>query len=133
MNEKIKALTGVGLGGLFVLFAMHGKAFLDALLGFPTLIRAYSSVLPLGVWSSVLALVVAMGAWGFALHWLPRTKQGKAPHLAAETIALCVAVAVTVGQQWAGKPGDLLLALWMGVAAGFLAPYLGKCIAKVAA
>lgn len=133
MNDtKIKTLTVTGLLGVIVAFATYGKPLADALMGFVPFLKALSSTLPFGVWSAILALLVAMGAWAYALHWLPRAKDGKEPHLAAETIALVVAIAVTVAQQWGGNSGDILLAIDMGAVAGFLAPYIGKIIVKFA-
>lgn len=128
MNDKIKALTGLSVGGFIALLALHGKALVDALMGFPLLVQAWSAALPMGVWSALLALALGLGAWSFCLHWLPNDHRGRRPELAAETMALLVAVAVTVLQQWGGTRGEVLTALWMGVAAGFLAPYLGKAI-----
>lgn len=133
MNDRIKALTGLTFGGLLVLLAANGKALIEAAASVPALIQAWSSVLPLGVWSTLLACFVAMGAWGFCLHWLPNTKDGRRPHFAAETMALAVAVGVTVGQKWGAPRGELLMAIWMGLAAGFSAPYLGKAIASLVA
>lgn len=126
MNRQIKALTGLSFGGLVVLFAVNGKALFEALLGFPLLVQAWAAALPMGLWSSLLALCVAMGVCTFVLHWLPPTKDGRKPHFAAETMALVVAVMVTVGQAWQGSAGEILTALWLGVAAGLLAPYLAK-------
>lgn len=128
MNDRLKTMFGVGFAGFIALFALHGKAFVEALMGLPALVQAWSVALPMGVWSVLLALVVSMGVWAFCLHWLPDTKDGRRANFGAETMAILVAIAVTVGQQWSGNRGQLLSAIWMGMAAGFAAPYLAKCI-----
>lgn len=131
VNDKLKGLFGIGVAGFIALFALHGKAFLDALAGFPTLVQAWASGLPLGLWSALLALSVAMGVWGYVLHWLPVSKCGKPPEFAASTSALLVALAVMLGQEWVGgrkSASGLLTALWMGAMVGFLAPWLGQGI-----
>lgn len=116
--------------------AMHGKGAIDALAGVPVLLQAWASGLPLGIWSFLLSLSLATLVWATAISKLPETRCGKQPHFSADTISLLVAVTVTVTQQFfaaeIGK-GKLLNALWLGLIAGLLAPYIGNAIRAVAA
>jgi hypothetical protein len=128
MNDKLKTWLGIGIPGLAVLIAMYGKPFLEVMASVPALAAAWSSQLPLGLGSVFLALAVSMAAWAYAIHWLPDTKDGQRPQFAAATIAVLVAIAVTVAQQWGGKPSAVLNAVWMGFTAGVVAPWLANGI-----
>lgn len=131
MNAKLKSLFGVGFAGFIALFALHGKAFIDALAGFPGLFSAWSAGLPLGVWSTLLAVAIATGAWAFLMRWLPKAPAGHPPGLAADTMSILVGIAVTTAQQFVAedvRAGAVLNAIWMGIAAGFLAQYLGRVL-----
>lgn len=138
MNDRFRALTGVSLAAAFVLVAGNGKAFGEALLSFPVLVSAWSAVLPAGTWSAVLAMLVATGTWSFCMRWLPPGRGGHPPDFASHVIAILIAIAVTVGQVTLGSPGPaepgvLLQALWMGIAAGFMAPLAGLAMRSVIA
>ena len=138
MNDRFRAIFGVSFAGALLLIAGNGKAFFEALAGFPALVSAWSSVLPAGTWSAMLALVVATGAWSFSQRFLPPRANGRAPDFASHTIALLIAVAITIAQVTYGTPGkstagEILQAMWMGVAAGFGAPYLGMGLSAVLA
>lgn len=126
MNDKIKSITGLSLAGLFALIALQGKPFLEALAGFPGLLRAWSSSLPLGAWSFILALGVGMGAWSFAIHYLPHDKNDKPAKFMADTVSIGVGVVVVLSQSWGRPAGEVLNSMWVGLLAGLAAPYLAN-------
>jgi hypothetical protein len=133
MNDRFLKLTGISFAGFLVLLAVNGKALTDAMMGFPALVQAWSAVLPLGVWSAVLALVVAVGAWAFAMRYLHPRPDGRSPQLGADIVAILMGIAVTVTQASGGgaNAGRLLSAMWMGCAVGFLAPVVARMIASI--
>ncbi|MDQ8050706.1 hypothetical protein [Luteibacter sp.] len=116
------------IGSIASALAMHGKASLEALAGVPVLLQAWASGLPLGIWSFLLSLALSTLVWSTAIVKLPASRDGRQPHFSADTLALILALLVTVTQQWfAGHgQGQLLSALWIGLIAGLLAPYLGR-------
>lgn len=122
---KLKVIFAV-LAPFVVLWATYGKQFTDALASVPSLAKAWSSQLPFGVGSVMFGLIVSMAAWAFCIHWLPDTKDRQRPQFAAASIAIAVAVMVTVGQQWGGSPGAILNAVWLGFTAGVAAPWLAN-------
>lgn len=131
MNDRFLKATGVSFAAFIVLVAVNGKAFVDAMLGFPALVQAWSAALPMGVWSAVLALCIAVGAWGFAMRYLHPRPDGSSPQLGADVIAILMGIAVTVSQATGQSSGTLLNAIWMGCAAGFLAPVIARGISSV--
>ncbi len=130
MNDRFLKTFGMSLGAFLVLFAANGKAFTDALLGFPALVVAWTAALPLGVWSSLLALVVAMGGWAFAMKYLRPRPDGRAPQFAADLVSVFLGIAVTITQVIGQPAGTVLQAMWMGVAVGFLAPTICRGISS---
>jgi hypothetical protein len=133
MNDRFLKATGLSVGAFVILIAANGRAFFDALAGFPALIQAWSAALPLGVWSALLALLLAMLAWGFALRYLHPRPDGRSPQLGADVLSILMAIAVTVSQV-VGQPAAVLLqAMWMGAAAGFLAPVLCRMVSSIKA
>jgi hypothetical protein len=134
MNDRFLKLTGISFAGFLVLLAVNGRPLADALMGFPPLVSAWAAVLPLGVWSALLALVIAVGAWGFAMRYLHPRPDGLPPQLGADVVAIGMGIAVTVSQASGAQAtaGQLLQAMWMGCAVGFLAPVVARMIASVA-
>lgn len=118
------------IGTALSALAMNGKAAIEALAGVPLLLQAWASGLPLGIWSFLLSLMIATLVWSTAIVKLPPARDGRRPHFSADTLALILALAVTVTQQWfAGASvgqGKLLSAVWIGLIAGLLAPYIGR-------
>lgn len=126
LNDRFLKVTGLSLGAFLVLWAANGDEFIAAFAGLPALVQAWTHALPLGVWSAILATVVATGAWSFTIHWLPPGKDGRRAEFGASVLAVLTGVAVTMTQAWGQDRGVLLSALWMGMAAGFLAPVIGQ-------
>lgn len=137
MNGKWGWLVTIGgaLATVLSALALHGKGAIDALAGVPIMLQAWAAGLPLGVWSFMLSLWLATLVWAAAITRLPLARDGHRPHFSADTLALLVAVTVTLTQQWfAGHgQGQLLSAFWIGLIAGLLAPYLGKAIRALVA
>ena len=99
MNEKMKWLTGTSVIGFIAVFALHGEAFIKALMALPALITAYSAGLPFGATSFLLSL--ALAALVFSMirrHLVCRHRR----EFLAELLALLVALAVTLTQQYFG-------------------------------
>lgn len=116
------------IGTVLSAVAMHGKDALAALAGVPSLLQAWASGLPLGIWSFLLSLMIATLVWSTAIVKLPLSRDGRRPHFSADTLALLVALLVTMTQQYFDGVGHgkLLSALWIGLIAGLLAPYIGR-------
>ena len=137
MNGKWTWLLTVGtaIGTVLSALALHGKGAIDALAGVPIMLQAWAAGLPLGVWSFLLSLWLATLVWAAAITRLPATRCGARPYFTADTLALLVAVTVTLTQQWfAGHgQGRLVNAFILGLIAGFMAPYIGKAIRAVVA
>lgn len=131
MNDRFLKATGLSLGAFLILFAANGKAFFEALLGFPALVQAWSAVLPLGAGSFLLAVVVAMGVWAFAMRYMNLRPDGRRPNLGADTVTFLAAIAVTVTQVIGKDAGAILQALWMGIAAGSAASFLCRVVGSI--
>lgn len=122
-RTKVAAWVAIAVSVVSML-ALNGEAALKALAGLPVLIRAYASGLPLGLWSFLLSAAVAGG-----LHWFVRTWHGRS--FAIEVATLVVAVGVTVSQAAVGQglqatPGQLLMAMWVGLLAGVLGLFVSR-------
>jgi len=115
------------IGTVLSAIALHGKAALNALASVPAVLQAWASGLPLGIWSFLLSLVLGTLVWLTAIVKLPRALDGGRRHFGADTICLCACLLVTMTQQEVdGGPGRLLSAVWIGLIAGLLAPYIGS-------
>lgn len=121
--DKGKALSVITVAGTaLAMLAMHGKGAFEALAGIPLLLAAFASSLPLGVTSFGLAFVLSVLVWMTA-HRAHVT----GPRYNPDTLALCVAILVTMGQQWLSgnvASGKLLTALILGLIAGLLTPFV---------
>lgn len=126
LNDRVKSWTGVGVAALFLLIAGNGTAFLEVLRALPALVAAWGSDLPAGVWNITIAWLVGMVAYGLGQWWMPSTRAGRR---AAETGAILVTVGVLQLYLW-GKhdPPARLNALWLGLIAGYAAPYFARRI-----
>ena len=121
MNKLVTGLTGTTLVGLIAVLAMYGKQAIEALSAFPALLAAFSSGLPFGLLSAMLAF--AIGSLFFSM--LHRNLRGRYKEVICDLLALVVAVTVTLLQQLGtgdADPPDLLRALLIGVLAGLAAP-----------
>lgn len=120
-------LSGVTVAGTaLAMLAMHGKGAIEALAAVPALLNAWAQQLPLGVTSFGFAVVLSTLVW-MGAHRAHFTGPGYNP----DTIALCVALLVTTGQQWASgnaAVSALLTALILGLIAGLLVPYLCRLV-----
>lgn len=129
MDRKATLLAVLGAAGtVLTALATHGTDAIRALTGVPVLLQAWASGLPLGMWSFVLALVLATLVWVAAIRHLPVGSTGKAPIVAANVLALVLGPAVTVAQHAVASmrtPGALLNALIVGLIAGLAAPHIG--------
>lgn len=121
--DKGKALSVITvIGTALAMLAMHGKGAIEALAGIPAMLTAFSAQLPLGVTSFAFAFILATLVWVTA----NRAKFTGA-HYNPDTVALCTALLVTMGQQWLSGQhagGALLTALLLGLIAGLLVPYV---------
>ena len=114
------------VGTALAMLAMHGKGAVEALAAVPNMLNAWAQQLPLGVTSFGLAFALSMLVW-MGAHRARFT----GPHYNPDTIALCVSLLVTVGQQWAAgrsNAANVLTALILGLIAGLLVPYLCRLI-----
>lgn len=131
MDKLTPSLVAAALVSVIGALASHGAGAIAALAGVPALLQAWAAGLPLGVWSSALALALATLAWVYAIRYLPVGKTGKAPFGYANVIALLVGLAVTVAQYRVAPvqtPGGLLNAVFLGLIAGGVAPQFGTLL-----
>ena len=128
MNGRLRIVSWATVAAAVTLVATHGEAFFDALLGFPRLIAAWSSQMPFGAASFLLALALSAASCAFTLRWLPACRNDASRHFVAETLAIVVAVTVSILQQPDNKPADFLTSLWLGLLAGFSAPWMVRGI-----
>ena len=126
-DARTKAAAWVAIAVSVVsMLALNGKAALEALAGFPVLVRAYASGLPMGLWSFLLSAAVAAG-----LHWFVRTWHGRS--FVLEVATLVVAVGVTVSQAAVSRgleatAGQVLMAAWVGLLAGILGLFVSRAV-----
>lgn len=131
MDRATLATVGTAAVAAIGVLASNGEGAIKALSGVPGLLQAWASGLPLGVWSSAIALLLATLAWVYAIRYLPVGKAGKAPFGHANVISVMVGLAVTVAQYRVAPvqtAGGLLNALCLGLAAGALAPIIGTLL-----
>lgn len=125
MNEKVKWLTGTSVIGFIAVFALHGEAFIKALMSLPALITAYAAGLPFGATSFLLSLALAALVFSMARRNF-RCRYRR--EFFAELLALLVALTVTLAQQYFGaEPSTtprVLQAVLLGLLAGLSAPFL---------
>lgn len=125
MNEKVKWLTGTSVIGFIAVFALHGEAFLKALMAFPALLQAYSAGLPFGATSFLLSFAISALVFSTARrNFSCKTRR----EFLAELLALVTALAVTLAQQYFGDiPGTtpkVLQATLLGLLAGLASPFV---------
>lgn len=128
MGDRFSKLTGVTVSAFIALVVgLQWGEFFQAMSGFPAMVQALSAGLPFGFWSCLLALALGMGAWGFV--YLHPSICSARPHSCADTVAVAIGVVVNLAQQWAGgdgTPKGVLLALLLGLFAGFASMYLAR-------
>lgn len=118
-GKSIKSATGVSLAALVLILASNGKAAIEALMGLPVLITAYSQGLPFGFWSGALATAIACGFHTFARSWHRRS-------FAIELATIMVGLTSVIVQQWGGDRGQVLSAMLVGLVAGFGGLFISK-------
>lgn len=123
MNSKIGKLTFGSIAATIALIAIYGKDFAEALGAFPALLTAFSSGMPFGVSSFLLAWALSGLFYSFVRRWMT-CKRAVIREFGAQMFALCVGLGVCVAQQVTRETGapDLLQALWVGALAGLSAP-----------
>lgn len=128
--DRFSRVTGLSLAAFIALIVgLQWNSFFEALAGFPALVQAWSSGLPFGFWSFLLALGIGMGAWGFV--YMHHAVCVMRPHSCADSTAVATGLAVEIAQQAVvgeSSPGAMLTALWLGLLAGLLAMYLARLV-----
>jgi hypothetical protein len=123
---------GGALAVVFAAIATNGEKTLAVLGGIPKLLSAWSSALPLGTGSVVLAVIFGTGLWLFLLPRLPRAADGGRAQLLDDNIAILVVMLLVLGQQLIGAApnttGKVLMAVILGGIGGFVACWLGRVI-----
>lgn len=125
MNDQVKWLTGTSVVGFIAVFALHGEAFIKALMAFPALLQAYASGLPFGATSFLLSFAIAALVFSMARrNFICKTRR----EFIAELLALMMALAVTLTQQYFGdvpsSNSRVLQATLLGLLAGLAAPFV---------
>lgn len=118
-----------GLIALVGVIADRGEKVVQVL----SLLQAWTAKLPMGLWSFLLSLVLALLVWASAMRTIKRARDGSRPHNTANGMALAAAMVLTLAQQWVSETGfadkgGTLMALVIGLIAGLLAPFLGHLI-----
>lgn len=124
MDKRLRTAFGLGFGGLFALFALHGRALVDVLLALPDVAAAFAARMPFGAWSFLLSMGVSAGLYAFLMRWLPLCGNGRRPHFASESIALLAAMLASLLQQQSSAMSPLMNAVLLGLVAGLAAPWL---------
>jgi hypothetical protein len=123
---------GAVLASLMTALATNGEKTLAVLGGVPKLLSAWSSALPLGTGSVVLAVVFGTCLWLFLLPRLPRAADGGRAQLLDDNIVILVVLLLVVSQQLIGSApnttGKVLMAVTLGGIGGFVACWLGRVI-----
>lgn len=122
MNKTISGILGTSLAGLFVLFALHGTAFLEAIAGVPMVIERWSAPSALGAWSVLAGLVIPIGVDLALDRWLCRFVNAHTRIVLIELITAIVAVLV-VFLLLPTLPGMLL-----GLGCGMFAPLFARAV-----
>lgn len=114
------------------LIALIGAVFDrgEKIIGFFTLLTAWTAQLPMGVWSFAVSLVLSGLVWATAIAKLPPKPCGRRAHFSADSLALFSALFVTIGQQATVGIGHgaMLQAFTSGMVAGLASPFIVKAI-----
>lgn len=128
MGDKFTKATGLTFAAFVALMVgLQWDSFFRAMAGFPALVQAWTAGMPFGIGSFLLAVALGMGVWGLAFRYWPGHCDRR-PHFCADTTALVVGLMVMLTQQWGGTPAQMLTALWVGLLAGLMAPYLARAV-----
>jgi hypothetical protein len=130
MDRATWVTAGSVVGTVLAAVAMHGKSALEAIGGVPVLFAAFSSGMPLGVYSAILAFGLSLLVWLAAIRGLKIPGANWTPHVSADVIAVCMAVLVTTTLQWVNgtTAGAVLNAFYVGAFMGLLAACIGRAV-----
>lgn len=132
MNGKLQVTTWATFVAFVTLIAANGQAFFDALNGVPSLVAAYTAMLPLGTGSLLLSIAFASGAYVFIERWAPEQWTPRRRDFVAECFSLVACIGLTVLQVTLASdkasPRDLLVAMVLGAVGGWIAPWLAKAV-----
>lgn len=122
--------AGMAAGSILAALAANGEGAIAALKGVPALLSAWSSGLPLGVWSPVAGHVLGVLWWATMINRMARTKAGYRPHLDADVQAALLTFGVVLLQQAlvSRGAGEILRAMVSGGIAGLAAPFVGRIV-----
>lgn len=123
-GENLKGATGVSLAGLVIILATNGKEAIEVLLGIPALVKAFSTDLPFGFWSGVLATGLASAFHMFARSWHARS-------FGIELATIITGLTVVMVQQHGGTSAQVLSAALVGLVAGFGGLFLSKAVRSI--
>lgn len=123
-GENLKSATGVSLAGLLLILATNGKEALEVLSGIPALIKAFSSGLPLGFWSGIIATALASAFHLFARSWHARS-------FGIELATIITGLTVVMVQQHGGTAAQVLSAAMVGLVAGFGGLFISKLLRQL--
>lgn len=119
-RDPLKAATGLSLGGLLVLFSLHGEAFWRGALGAWNFLLVITKTAPMGLASFFAALLLGTLLCIALKRGVPPSANAHARGFWIETLVGIVAMAVA----WLQVRG--MSGLLFGAFAGLLAPYTAK-------
>lgn len=119
LGDNFKSATGVSIASFAVIFGMHGTNIIEALGSLPALYQAFSSKLPMGVWSTFLGMAAAAGFHLFARSWHRKS-------LSIEVASVMLGTTVVLAQVIDYTAPELLSALAVGLVAGLFGLLLSK-------
>ena len=125
-KDPFKAVTGLGITGMFALIALHGEAFWRSALAAWEFLLKITSTAPIGVASFFGALTISTMLVIAMKRRLPPWRNAYLRSTFIETLAILVAIYISI-QQVPGLPG-----LLFGVLAGFMSAYSAKIIMSIA-
>lgn len=110
---------------------MHGRAVIDVLAAAPTALSAWTQGAAGGVLTFIGALVLGVLAW--LKERMSVEECNRRIYLSPDMLALVVALGACVGQQLFSSrtAGDLFRAVFIGLIAGMLAPWIGRFLRRI--
>lgn len=127
MNKTITGVTLASILAIITTLAANGKGFAEGLTAVWLFIVKLGETAPLGLSSFLLALALAVGVQASLVRWLPLFKCATSRDLLTDAAAFVVGFGVMYAQVRS------INGMLLGAMAGFLAPYVFKSIAAVAA
>lgn len=131
INGKILATTGVSGAAMFIVIANNWGPFMTGLAAIPATVSAFSSGMPLGAGSFLLAVAVCPLFYRFIDQWLPKKRRDRHEFL-CQSLTILMGTSITVMQQWgATKGSQLVFPIMLGAFAGFLGPLITKGVTSL--